>query len=139
MLYSLLKAGLLFLNALAVLHPTRFLEPLGFIETHPTDPTKPQEASMKSRIASTLSWSRGLRCAWVKSCSEALAPTLGKVGESGLYGLFSPQCPWEARQHTYPGSSLLSNTPVLLISCGLSAFLSSSFFRAPFIFLRTRH
>ena len=138
MLYSLLKAGLLFLNALAVLHPTRFLEPLGFIETHPTDPTKPQEASMKSRIASTLSWSRGLRCAWVTL--EALLP-LEMVGESGLYGLFLPSALGRQGNILPRHASLYSNEPLLLICCGVAAPQSSSFFCAllSLSYSRTRH
>lgn len=54
--YSLLKAGLLLLNALAVLHPGRFLRVYGIVESS-------EDASAKSRLASTLAWSRGLQCA----------------------------------------------------------------------------
>lgn len=52
-IYNLLKAGLLVLNALAVLHPSRFLKVYGFSE---------EAGDVKGRIANTLAWSRGLQC-----------------------------------------------------------------------------
>jgi hypothetical protein len=55
-IYSLVKAGLLVLNALAVLHPGRFLKVYGIVESA-------EDPSAKSRIASTLAWSRGLQSA----------------------------------------------------------------------------
>ena len=54
--YALLKAGLLVLNALAILHPDRFLKVYGIVESA-------DDPSAKSRLASTLTWSRGLQCA----------------------------------------------------------------------------
>lgn len=56
-IYSLLKAGLLVLNALAILHPGRFLRVYGIVENA-------EDPSAKSRLASTLAWSRGLQCAF---------------------------------------------------------------------------
>ena len=55
-LYSLLKAGLLVVNALAVLHPGRFLRAYGIVENA-------EDPSARSRLASTLAWSRGLQSA----------------------------------------------------------------------------
>ena len=65
--YALLKAGLLVLNALAILHPDRFLKVYGIVESA-------DDPSAKSRLASTLTWSRGLQCAWfaVEGCCTRL-------------------------------------------------------------------
>ncbi len=62
--YSLLKAGLLVVNALAVLHPGRFLRAYGIVESA-------EDPSARSRLASTLAWSRGLQSA---SCAPAAPP-----------------------------------------------------------------
>jgi hypothetical protein len=54
-LYSLLKAGLLFMNALAVLHPGRFLR------RHGLEQPDFSESGVKASISQTLAWTRGLR------------------------------------------------------------------------------
>ena len=56
-LYALLKAGLLLLNALAILHPGRFLRLHGLEQPG-------FDGGVKDRVAQTLAWTRGLRSAW---------------------------------------------------------------------------
>ena len=58
-LYTLLKAGLLLLNALAILHPQRFLRKHGLEQ-----PGFGSEGGLKDHLAQTLAWTRGLRSAF---------------------------------------------------------------------------
>jgi hypothetical protein len=55
-LYSLLKAGLLLMNALAILHPQRFLRHHDLEQ-----PDFNAGGGLKATISQTLAWTRGLR------------------------------------------------------------------------------
>ena len=72
-LYSLLKAGLLVLNALAILHPGRFLRAHGLDQ-----PGFSSDNGMKDRIAQSLAWTRGLRSASLpmRTCTRPPPPSL---------------------------------------------------------------
>ncbi len=59
-LYALLKAGLLFMNALAILHPGRFLRQHGLEQ-----PDFSEGGGLKASISQTLAWTRGLRGACI--------------------------------------------------------------------------